>query len=176
MDDLVDVWRNTNDRIRLNGDGTYQLVSGNQPPQNGTWTLRGNLILTPDPLADETPANLAFHLIECDGTSVSLRHISISERNIPFTPASSTVGLSAFRALGPYTACCTCINQMESKFPVRYGDVHSLDRLRLHRTRQDLLTDPRQHRIGQDGIDHTASAFQLGATLGDELDYLVAPT
>jgi hypothetical protein len=84
-DDLIGVWHNPNDRIVLNRDGTYRLVSGNQPPQHGTWMLRGNLILTPASPAEDSAANLVFHVIEYDGMSLSLRYVSISERSIPFT-------------------------------------------------------------------------------------------
>lgn len=84
-EDLIGIWHNPTDRIRLHEDGSYQLVSGDQPSQEGTWALRGNLILTPASTADDTASHLVFHIIEYDGGILSLRSVSLSERSIPFT-------------------------------------------------------------------------------------------
>lgn len=91
-DDLIGLWHNPNDRVHLNADGTYQLVSGNQPPQVGMWSLRGNLILTPAPPVDETAVSLVFHIIEYNGGLLSLRHVSRSQRSLPFTLHRLAIG------------------------------------------------------------------------------------
>src|ERR1700720_3663988 len=53
------------------------------------------------------------------------------------------------------------------------ADVDAIDRPPLHGAREELAADGRQHRIGQDRIDHAAAALELGAALGDQLHHLV---
>jgi len=83
--DLAGAWHNQTERIQLNDDGTYLLVSGQAQPQIGRWELRTNLILTPAAPTAEEPARLAFHIIEYEAHSLNLRRVTQRERSIPLT-------------------------------------------------------------------------------------------
>src|ERR1041384_6029963 len=58
--------------------------------------------------------------------------------------------------------------------PPRHGKRHALHRLARHHALQELLADARQHRVGEDRVDHAAAAFHLGAALAHQADHLVA--
>jgi hypothetical protein len=83
--DLAGTWHNQTERIQLNDDGTYLLISGDAQPQTGRWDLRTNLILTPAAPAAEEPVRLVLHIIEYEIHSLNLCRITRDERSIPFT-------------------------------------------------------------------------------------------
>ena len=97
-DDLVGDWHNAQDRIRFRADGRYELVAAGQPPQQGSWELRGNLYLTPDVAADSpaappaepgaapaaAPRRLVFGVLTYDMQRMTLRQIT-QDRSLPFT-------------------------------------------------------------------------------------------
>src|SRR5687767_8138927 len=48
---------------------------------------------------------------------------------------------------------------------------HFAERAAIHQAQQDLLADPRQHGVRQDGIYHAAAALQFRAAAGDQLEH-----
>src|SRR5689334_5084383 len=46
---------------------------------------------------------------------------------------------------------------------------HAVQRRARHRSCQKLAADRRQHRVRQNGVDHTPAAFHLGAAADDQL-------
>src|SRR6185369_8681280 len=64
--------------------------------------------------------------------------------------------------------------EIVSKVAVRDVERHALHGFARHHALQELLADARQHRIGEDRVDHAAAAFHLGAALAHQPDDFVA--
>ncbi len=98
-EDLVGAWRNMHDRMRFLANGRYELLASGQPVQQGSWELRGNLLLTPDADSDpdprsdplrrvgidppSAPRRLVFRVLTYEVQSMMLRQVT-EGRSLPF--------------------------------------------------------------------------------------------
>lgn len=92
QDDLIGLWQSRDDRILLREDLVYHLSSSTGGTERGTWMLRTNLMLTPEPIGKERPANLVFQIIEYSAQALTLRRLTFAERSLPFTLGRSESG------------------------------------------------------------------------------------
>jgi hypothetical protein len=83
--DLVGLWENPKDQIRLHEDLRYSIAADGSGEHRGTWMLRTNLMLTPDEPPSGSPPRLVFQIIAYTPESLTLRRITVDERSLPFT-------------------------------------------------------------------------------------------
>jgi hypothetical protein len=93
--DLLGAWCIASERMRFLAAGRYEHQAAGQPPERGTWELRGNLYLTLDGAADlpsapavppdaPAPGRLIFQVISYEGQRMTLRRVT-TDRSLPFT-------------------------------------------------------------------------------------------
>ena len=76
---------------------------------------------------------------------------------------------------GPFQVSNNSVSRAKDIAERRVRDAHgdALDRSTLHHACQELAADVRQHRVGQDRIDHAPARLTLGAARHHKLDHLV---
>src|SRR5262245_22473116 len=74
---------------------------------------------------------------------------------------------------GPYTCLVSRAFEDVVEVAVGYGQPDAGQRHPGHRPRQELAADRRQHRVGENRVNHAAAALDLGAAAHDQLHRLV---
>src|ERR1043166_3757009 len=90
-------------------------------------------------------------------TVISIRSgvsfIGVFPRRVADTPEGTSYALAS---------ACQPLLEPVVEIAVRHGEAHAAQACTRHRSGEELTADRREHRVGQNRIDHTSTALELG--------------